>query len=64
MEVLEYNYDYIETKVITCHNCDSKLRIVETDIEEYDNRYYNHSGYVKCPVCNSRNYIDWYETSN
>lgn len=59
MEVLEYKYDYRETKVITCNDCNSRLKIIETDIEEYDNRYYNHQGFVKCPVCHSRNYVDW-----
>lgn len=65
MEVLEYNYDYIETKVIICRDCHSKLQIVEADIEGYEiSRYYDHSGYVKCPVCHCKNYVDWYETSN
>lgn len=61
MEVLEYKYDYTETKVITCHNCGSKLRVVETDTEEYNDSCYSHKGFVKCPVCHSGNYVDWYE---
>ena len=61
MEVLEYNYNYNETKIIICNECSSKLKIVETDIEEYDTKYYNHSGFVECPVCHSKKYVDWYE---
>lgn len=64
MEVLEYKYNYIETKIITCCDCSSRLQIVETDIEGYDSKYYMHQGFVKCPVCNSKNYVDWYETPN
>lgn len=64
MEVLEYKYDNVETKVITCNECHSKLRIVETDIEEYNDEYYRHKGFVKCPVCHIGNYVDWYKSSD
>lgn len=64
MEVLEYKYDYLTTKVITCGNCGSKLKIVEEDIEEYNDRYYTNKGFVKCPVCHSKTFVDWYETTD
>lgn len=63
MEVLEYKYDNIETKVITCYNCGSKLKITKEDIE--DSRYYYKDYYLAgdicCPVCKSNNFVNWYE---
>lgn len=60
MEVLEYKYDNIETKIITCSWCGSRLQVVETDIVEYDDECYKHSGFVKCPVCHTKNYVKLY----
>ena len=66
MEVLKYNYNYnyLETKEITCCGCGSILRVIEEDIEEYNDKYYGvhyRRGNIKCPVCHSKTYIDWDE---
>lgn len=58
MEVLEYKYDCMGTRIITCNYCNSKLQIVEPDIEEYDDKYYVRCGFVKCPVCHTWNYVN------
>lgn len=67
MEVLEYKYDNIETKIITCSWCGSRLQVVETDIKEYDNKDYEvhyRSGHIQCPVCHNENWINWRDEEN
>lgn len=63
MEVLEYKYDNIEAKIITCHTCGSRLKITMNDLE--DSRYYCKdyyvAGNVRCPVCHTGNFVNWYD---